>query len=105
MAMEQSQELQLLDENMTVMKLDESSKNEPETWYKVALNGGAEEAADLPSQSEDELSTSNGRCLAQPTPDPESLILSQMRVKQQHPDLTPFRMLPYENPSPTSLPN
>lgn len=105
MAMEQTQEFQLLDKNMMATKLDESSKTEPETWYKVVLNAGAEEAAESPSQSEDELSTSNRRCLAQPTPASESLILSQMRVKQQHPGLTPFRKLPYGNQSPTSLPN
>ncbi|CAD6591487.1 MAG: hypothetical protein ASARMPREDX12_005190 [Alectoria sarmentosa] len=40
-------------------KFNQSSKNEPEAWYKVVLKTGAEEVAELPPHSEDELSVSH----------------------------------------------
>lgn len=77
--MEQDQELQTLDNSMMAAKLEESGSNEPETWYKDVLNAGGQEFAESLSHSEDELSTSHGRCLATPTLDYKSLTLSQTR--------------------------
>lgn len=62
--MEQEQELQALDKSMMTAKLVESSSNEPETWYKDVLNASGQKFAESLSHSEDELSTSQGRCLA-----------------------------------------
>lgn len=67
---EQNRELRSLNKSMMAAKLDESSKNEPETWYKVVLRTGTEDAAESLSHSEDELNMSHGRCLAKPILDP-----------------------------------
>lgn len=64
--MEQNQELQALDKSMMTAKLEESSSNAPETWYKDVLNAGAQELAESLSHREDELNTSHGRRLATP---------------------------------------
>lgn len=103
--MEQTQELRLLDKSMMAPKLDESSKNEPEMWYKVVHNAGADEVAESPLQSEDELNMSHGRCLAKPLLDFKSLINSQTRIQEHYHDHRPLRELPYPNRSPTSLPD
>ena len=83
MAMEQNQELQSLSKSTMADKFNQSSKNEPEAWYKVVLKTGAEEVAELPPHSEDELSVSHGRYLSKPTIDSTSLILSQTRMHQK----------------------
>lgn len=67
MVMEQNQELQPLSKSTMADKLDQSSKNEPEAWYKVVLKTDAEEVAESPPHSEDELSMSHGRHFSKPT--------------------------------------
>ena len=105
MAMEQTQELQLLDKSMMAPKLDESIKHEPEMWYKVVHNAGADNVAESPLQSEDELNMSHGRCSAKPALDVKPLTDGQTRVQKQYHDHRLLRELPYRNRSPTSLPN
>lgn len=63
MAVEQTQELQPLDKSMMAARFDDSRTKEPETWYKAVHNAGPEEVAESPSNSEDELHMSHGRCL------------------------------------------
>ena len=91
MTMEQSEELQPLDKSMMPAKLDEGSRHEPDTWYKVALSTGAEEAAELSSPSEDELNISRGKCRPKPMRKPTSLIRSQKRIYQKFHDHMPLQ--------------
>lgn len=41
-------------------QFDESSKNEPEMWYKIVPNTGAGETAESPLHNEDEPNMSRG---------------------------------------------
>lgn len=65
MALERNQELQPLDKSTMAATVIDSSNGEPETWYKVIAHADAEEAAESPWRSEDELIMSHGRCLCQ----------------------------------------
>lgn len=60
MATDQNQELRSLDKSIMAAQFDESSKNEPEMWYKIVPNTGAGETAESPLHNEDEPNMSRG---------------------------------------------
>ena len=77
--MEQDQELQPLNNLIMAAKLEKSSSNEPESWYKDVLNAGEQQLTESLSHSEDELNTSHGRYLATLMLDYKSLTASQTK--------------------------
>ena len=50
----------MLDKSNMPDDFNESSHNEPETWYKIVRSVAAEEGVDLSSHSGDELDLSHG---------------------------------------------
>ncbi len=59
--MEHSEELQSINKSTMADKLNESTKDDPEMWYKIVRNIEAEGVVESSSHSEDELDLSHGR--------------------------------------------
>ncbi len=86
-------------------KPNESTKNEPEMWYKIAPDIDAEEVVESSSHSEDELDLSHGRNPSKLIHNFNPLIHTQTRAHQKPQENMPLTSPPSHAPKPPLPPN